>query len=237
MNRSSVRDFCLITDDDLYLFNEGSHFRLYEKMGAHSAAIDGERGVYFAVWAPNAEQVSVVGDFNQWDGARHPLRSRNSSGIWEGCLAGIGKGAQYKFRIRTKHFGYVVDKADPFAFYAQAPPNTASVVWDLDYSWQDQKWMGDRHARNSMHAPISIYEIHLGSWQRVPEDNHRALTYRELAPRLADHVTGKTDYYECEHRARHKNGHWVWVLSRGKIASRTPDGRAEWFAGTLHRLG
>jgi 1,4-alpha-glucan branching enzyme len=182
-------DCSLITEDDLYIFNEGSHFRLYEKLGAHPINISGEPGVYFAVWAPNAEQVSVIGDFNQWDGAQHLLRSRENSGIWEGCLIGIGKGAQYKFRIRTKYFGYVVDKADPLAIYSQVPPDTASIVWDLGYSWQDQDWMNERHARNSMNAPMAIYEMHLGSWQRMPEDNHRMLTYRELAPRLADHIT------------------------------------------------
>jgi len=182
------RDYSLITDDDVYLFNEGSHFRLYEKLGAHRTTIAGEEGVFFAVWAPNAEQVSVIGDFNQWDGTRHSLRSRNDSGIWEGFFTGIGKGALYKFRIRTKFNGYVVDKADPFAVYAQVPPDSSSVVWDLDYAWGDHAWMESRHAHNSMQAPMAIYEVHLGSWQRVPEENHRPLTYRELAPRLADHV-------------------------------------------------
>lgn len=182
------RDYSLITDDDVYLFNEGSHFRLYEKLGAHRTTIAGEEGVFFAVWAPNAEQVSVIGDFNHWDGTRHSLRSRNDSGIWEGFFTGIGKGALYKFRIRTKFNGYVVDKADPFAVYAQVPPDSSSVVWDLDYAWGDHAWMESRHAHNSMQAPMAIYEVHLGSWQRVPEENHRPLTYRELAPRLADHV-------------------------------------------------
>jgi 1,4-alpha-glucan branching enzyme len=183
-----LRDHSLITDDDLYLFNEGSHFRLYEKLGAHPLTVSGENGVYFAVWAPNAEQVSVIGDFNQWDGTRHPLRSRKDSGIWEGFIAGISKGTLYKYRIRTKYFSYVVNKADPFAFYSQVSPDTSSVVWDLDYAWGDHSWMNERHARNSMRAPMSIYEVHLGSWQRVPEENHRFLTYRELAPRLGDHV-------------------------------------------------
>lgn len=181
-------DCSLITDDDLYLFNEGSHFRLYDKLGAHIVSASGEAGVFFAVWAPNAEQVSVIGDFNGWDGTRHPLRPRQSSGIWEGFIAGIGKGAQYKYRIKTRYFGYVVDKADPFAIYSQVPPETASVVWDLEYSWQDREWMRERHARNLRSAPMAIYEAHLGSWQRVPEANHRSLTYRELAHRLADHV-------------------------------------------------
>jgi 1,4-alpha-glucan branching enzyme len=186
---SRVRyDVSLITKDDLYLFNEGSHFRLYDKMGAHPLNVAGEQGTYYAVWAPNAEQVSVVGDFNQWDGTRHPLRSKADSGIWEGFLVGVGKGARYKFHVTTKHFGYVVDKADPIAFFCQTSPDTASVVWDLDYQWEDGKWMEERHAHNSFHAPISIYEVHLGSWQRVPEENDRPLTYRELAPRLADYI-------------------------------------------------
>ena len=182
-------EYSRITDDDLYLFNEGSHFRLYDKLGAHPASVSGKAGVYFAVWAPNAEQVSVVGDFNGWDGTRHPLQSRRSSGIWEGFITGIGKGTRYKFRIKTKFSGYVVDKADPLAVYSQVSPETASVVWDLDYSWQDQDWMNGRHARHLRNAPMAIYEVHLGSWQRMPEENHRPLTYRELASRLADHVT------------------------------------------------
>jgi 1,4-alpha-glucan branching enzyme len=187
-------DISLITQDDLYLFNEGSHFRLYDKMGAHPLNIEGEQGTYCAVWAPNAEQVSVVGDFNQWASGRHPLRSRGDSGIWEGFLAGVEKGARYKFHISTKHLGYVVDKADPFALYCQTPPDTASIVWDLQYQWLDATWMKQRRAHNAMDAPMSIYEIHLGSWKRVPEENNRSLTYRELAPQLAEylHQTGFT---------------------------------------------
>jgi len=181
-------DISLITNDDLYLFNEGSHFRLYEKMGAHPMTVAEEQGTYYAVWAPNAEWVSVVGDFNQWDGTRYPLRSRGDSGIWEGFLPGVGKGAHYKFHISTKYHGYVVDKSDPYAIFCQMPPETASIVWDLDYPWDDGKWMEERHTHNSLHAPISIYEMHLGSWQRAPDDNRRLLTYREIAPRLAEYV-------------------------------------------------
>jgi 1,4-alpha-glucan branching enzyme len=181
-------DVTLITEEDLYLFNEGSHFRLYDKLGAHPLTIAGERGTYFSVWAPNAEQVSILGDFNEWNGMHHPLRSRGDSGIWEGFLPGIGQGALYKFHISTKHLGYIVDKADPFAFFSQVSPGTASVIWDLEYPWQDQKWMEERRAHNSMHAPISIYEVHLGSWQRVPEEDLRPLTYREAAPKLAEYV-------------------------------------------------
>ena len=174
-------DISLLTDNDLYLFNEGSHFRLYEKLGAHLLSVGRGQGTYFAVWAPNAEHVSVVGDFNQWDGRRHPLRSRKDSGIWEGFLAGVGRGERYKFRIETKHLGYVVNKADPLASFSQTPPETASVVWDLDYSWEDREWMTGRHMRNSLHSPMAIYEVHLGSWKRVPEEGNRRLTYRELA--------------------------------------------------------
>jgi 1,4-alpha-glucan branching enzyme len=181
-------DISLITQDDLYLFNEGSHFRLYDKLGTHPLTVAGTQGAYCAVWAPNAERVSVVGDFNHWDGTRHPLGSRGDSGIWEGFLGGIGKGSLYKFRIATKHFGYTVDKADPIGFFCQASPDTASIIWDLDYQWQDGKWMEERRTHNSLHAPMSIYEVHLGSWKRVPEDNNRPLTYRELAPQLAEYV-------------------------------------------------
>jgi 1,4-alpha-glucan branching enzyme len=182
-------DFSLITEDDLYLFNEGSHFRLYEKLGAHPLTIAGEQGSYCAVWAPNADQISVVGDFNNWDFNTHPLHARGLSGIWEGFIPGMTRGALYKFHIDTRYMGYRVDKADPMAIRAQLPPNTASVAWDLEYTWNDQSWMETRRNRNSLHSPISIYEVHLGSWQRVPEEGDRSLTYRELAPRLADHVT------------------------------------------------
>jgi len=181
-------DITLITQEDLYLFNEGSHFRLYEKMGAHPLTVAGEQGTYCAVWAPNADHVSVVGDFNDWDGKRHGLRQRGDSGIWEGFLAGVGKGAVYKFHIATKYLGYVVDKADPFALYCQKPPETASIVWDLTYQWGDEKWMEGRLAHNSRHDPISIYEVHLGSWKRRPEEDHRPLTYRELAHQLAEYI-------------------------------------------------
>jgi len=181
-------DISLLTDDDLYLFNEGSHFRLYEKLGAHTLDVAGAQGTYYAVWAPNAERVSVIGDFNHWDRKSHSLRQRNDSGIWEGFVFGVGKGARYKFHIATKYHGYSVDKADPLAFHAQVPPDTASIVWDLEYHWEDQQWMKGRIASHSLHAPMSIYEVHPGSWQRVPEKNHSSLTYRELAPRLAEHV-------------------------------------------------
>jgi len=178
----------LLTEDDIYLFNEGSHFRLYEKLGAHPLTIDGQPGTYFAVWAPDAEHVFVTGDFNGWHRTAHPLHSRQQSGIWEGFIPGIGKGDIYKYHIASRHRGYKVDKADPFAYYHETPPKTASIVWDLDYIWGDQKWREKRRRYNALDAPIAIYEVHLGSWRLAPEESNRPLTYREMAPQLAEYV-------------------------------------------------
>jgi 1,4-alpha-glucan branching enzyme len=181
-------DVTLLTDDDLYLFNEGNHSRLYEKLGAHCLNANGVEGTYFAVWAPDAEQVYVTGDFNGWDRASHPMRPRGQSGIWECFIPGLGKGILYKYHVRSRYNGYQVDKTDPFAFYDEVPPKTASVVWNLDYTWGDAEWIEKRRSRNSLDSPIAIYEVHLGSWRRVPEEGNRPLTYRELAPRLAEYV-------------------------------------------------
>jgi len=181
-------DVTMLTDDDLYLFNEGNHSRLYEKLGAHCLNANGVEGTYFAVWAPDAEQVYVTGDFNGWDRASHPMRPRGQSGIWECFVPGLGKGILYKYHVRSRYNGYQVDKTDPFAFYDEVPPKTASVVWNLDYTWGDVEWMEKRRSRNSLDSPIAIYEVHLGSWRRVPEEGNRPLTYRELAPRLAEYV-------------------------------------------------
>jgi 1,4-alpha-glucan branching enzyme len=175
-----------LTDDDLHYFNEGSHLKLYERLGCRlGAGPDGAPGARFAVWAPNAQYVSVVGDFNGWDRGTHPLRSLGASGIWEGFVPGVRKGAVYKFHIASKHALYRADKADPFALHAEAPPKTGSVVWDLDFEWSDADWMKKRKAKNSLEAPMSVYEVHLGSWMRVPEEGGRSLSYREVAPRLA----------------------------------------------------
>lgn len=189
MSARSVRhDVSLLTGDDLFLFNEGSHYRLYEKLGAHPTTADRVGGTYFAVWAPNARQVSVVGGFNGWDRTSHPLDPKGRSGIWEGFIPGVDKGAIYKYHVVSHHRGHYADKADPYAFHSETPPRTASVVWDLDYSWGDRSWMDSRCSRNALDAPISVYEVHLGSWRRVPQEGNRHLTYRELAPQLADYM-------------------------------------------------
>jgi len=173
----------LITDEDLYLFNEGSHFRLWDKLGSHPV----EGGTRFAVWAPNAEWVSVIGDHNGWDGRSNPMQERGSSGIWEAFVPGLGPGAIYKYLIRSRNSGYRVEKADPFAFRAEVPPKTGSIVWELDFDWTDAGWMRDRHSHNSAKAAMSIYEMHVGSWRRVPEEGNRSLYYWELSGRIADY--------------------------------------------------
>jgi 1,4-alpha-glucan branching enzyme len=176
----------LLTDDDLYLFNEGTHTHLFEKLGAHPMTVEGAEGTYFAVWAPNARTVSVVGDFNGWDPGATPLRSKGRSGIWETFVPGPGKGALYKYHVASRQGAYRADKTDPFAFFCEISPKTASVVWDLSYGWQDGEWMASRRDRNALDGPMSVYEVHLGSWMRG--DGNRLLSYTELAPRLSEYV-------------------------------------------------
>ncbi len=178
----------MLSAEDLYLFNEGSHLHLYNKFGAHPMSEADEDGTYFAVWAPDAEQVCVIGEFNGWDNSRHPLKPKASSGIWEGFIAGVGHGDVYKYHLVSRHDDYRVNKADPFGFYHETPPQTASKVWDLAYDWSDDAWMQNRIRHNAFDAPVSIYEIHLGSWQRTAGSEGDILTYRELAPRLVDYV-------------------------------------------------
>jgi 1,4-alpha-glucan branching enzyme len=178
----------LLTERDIYHFREGSYVRAYDKLGAHTTGAGAAVATQFAVWAPNAEAVSVIGDFNGWRPGAHPLSARaDSSGIWEGRLPGVGKGALYKYHVRSRR-GTSAEKSDPYAFYAEVPPRTASVVWELEYPWQDQEWLTRRAAANALAAPWSIYEVHLGSWRRVPEDGNRPLSYREFAHQLADYV-------------------------------------------------
>jgi len=178
----------LLTDHDLYLFNEGSHIRLYRHLGAHRHVVNGTDGINFAVWAPNAEKVAVMGNFNNWNPNSHPMQPQGQSGIWETFIPHLQPGEPYKYHVVSRFNDYKTDKADPFAFYAETPPYTASKTWDLDYDWNDEKWMAARRSHNSHRSPMSIYEVHLGSWRRVPEDGNRFLSYREIAKPLADYV-------------------------------------------------
>ncbi|HEY3059247.1 MAG TPA: 1,4-alpha-glucan branching protein GlgB [Chloroflexota bacterium] len=177
----------MLTDFDLHLFNEGTHIRVYQKLGAHPAVIDGKSGVYFAVWAPNADAVSVIGEFNSWDPDKAPLKARGSSGIWEGFVPKIAQSELYKYSIKPKFSSKRIDKADPYGFAAELRPSTASMVWDITaYQWADQDWVAKRTQTQAFDAPISIYEVHLGSWKRVP-DTQGFLTYRDLARQLAEY--------------------------------------------------
>ncbi len=177
----------LLTDYDLYLFGEGTHYLKYEKLGAHVREMEGVRGVHFGVWAPNAQRVSVVGDFNFWDGRVHALRNRGPSGIWELFIPGLDEGALYKFEILSR--AGVGLKSDPYGFAAELRPKSASVVCNIDgYAWNDSAWIAARTARDWQHAPMSIYELHAGSWRRKTGEGNRWLTYRELADELIPYV-------------------------------------------------
>ena len=186
--RREAASSVVLSPQDVYLFNEGTNNRLFERLGAHLTTQEGIDGVHFAVWAPNAERVTVIGDFNQWNKNASPLQAVGGSGIWAGFIEGVKKGAGYKYHISSRHMGYRVDKTDPFALYREVPPKTASIVWDLEYEWNDAHWLQQRHRANGLQAPTSIYEVHLGSWRRVPEEGDRFLTYRELAEQLPAYV-------------------------------------------------
>lgn len=183
-----VQTHSLFTDFDISLFKAGKHFRLYEKLGAHLTEVDGVKGVYFAVWAPSAHSVYVIGDFNNWKHINHKLFVRwDESGIWEGFIPGIDIGSKYKYKIQSTNNGIITEKADPFALFCEKPPQTASVVWNLDYKWNDKKWMDTRKDVNGLDKPFSVYEIHLGSWKKNLEEN-RSLTYLELADELVSYI-------------------------------------------------
>jgi 1,4-alpha-glucan branching enzyme len=175
-------------DLDYHLFNAGTHTRVYDKLGAHFARERGEAGTRFTVWAPNARSVAVMGDFNDWNNSATPLSSTEHGGIWTGFVPGVTQGARYKYHVISRQSDYRFDKSDPYAFSSELPPATASIVWDLAYEWRDAAWMAERPRRNALDAPLSIYEVHLGSWMRVPEDKGRSLSYREIAPKLCAHV-------------------------------------------------
>jgi 1,4-alpha-glucan branching enzyme len=241
----------VLGDYDLQLLGEGNHFQSYEKLGAHLMTLDGVQGVHFAVWAPNAQRVSVMGDFNRWDGRRHPMRVLGGSGIWELFIPGLGEGALYKYEIKGQ-LGQVFEKADPHAYAAELRPKSASVVWDIEkYRWDDQEWMAHRAETNYLHEPVSIYEVHLGSWMRESEvasqtqdagaDGERFLTYRELAHRLVNYVKqmGYTHVELLPVMEHPLDASWGYqVISHFAPTSRfgTPDD-FQYFVDCCHRNG
>ena len=228
-------------DVDLHLFNEGTHRRLWDKLGAHPRTIDGVEGTVFAVWAPNARRASVVGDFNNWDGRVFPMRLMGTSGVFEIFIPDVKPGALYKYELLTRE-GVPRTKTDPFAFKIEQSPGTASIVVDLEhYPWGDDTWMRDRPHRDQVHEPVLIYEVHLGSWARVPEEDNRPLTYREIAPKLAEHVQrlGFT-HVELLPVSEHPfTGSWGYQVS-GYYAPTSRYGTPEdfkFFVDTLHQHG
>ena len=228
-------------ETDFHLLAEGTHARLYDKLGAHPALEDGRAGTRFTVWAPNAEAVDVVGDWNDWRPGQAPLRVIADTGVWQGFVPGVGPGQRYKFHIRSRYGGYTVDKADPFAFATEAPPATASVVAALDHAWGDADWMAARRGRQALDAPMSIYEVHLGSWMRDPAHPDRPLSYRQLAPRLVEHVqrTGFT-HVELMPVAEHPfYGSWGYQVTSfyAPSARYGPPQDFMFLVDTLHRHG
>ncbi len=179
----------VLTDYDLHLLGEGTHYRNYERLGAHIRVHQGFRGVHFALWAPNAQRVSVIGNFNHWDGRRHPMGSRGASGIWEIFIPDLGQGEVYKYEVKSQHNGYLVEKSDPYGFAAEVRPRTASIVWEITrFTWDDADWMSRRPERQALDRPMAIYEVHLGSWKRKGDQGGEFLGYRELAEQLAAHL-------------------------------------------------
>ncbi|MEX0316069.1 MAG: 1,4-alpha-glucan branching protein GlgB [Allomuricauda sp.] len=183
----AVTSHSFFTDFDIDLFKSGKHYRLYEKLGSHLTEVNGSKGTYFAVWAPSAKAVSVIGDFNHWNAEEHQLMVRwDGSGIWEGFIPGVDKGSKYKYKIHSNHNDVWTEKADPFARYCEQPPRTASLVWDTSYKWKDKKWMDTREEKNALDKPYSVYEVHLGSWRRKNGNDY--LTYVDLGDELVEYV-------------------------------------------------
>jgi 1,4-alpha-glucan branching enzyme len=240
--RSTVKDTTgLISEYDLYLFGEGNHTRIYEKLGGHLATMDGVAGVHFAVWAPNARSVSVVGDFNAWDGRRDRLHTLGSSGIWAGFVPGAAEGQRYKYEIHTRYGGLLL-KSDPYGMAFELPPATASVICRPEYEWQDDEWMRTRASCESwFHRPMSTYEVHLGSWARVPEEGDRYLTYTEIADRLIPYVKemGYTHIELLPVMEHPFSGSWGYQVT-GFYAPTSRFGRPQdfkAFVDTCHRNG
>ena len=231
----------LLSPEDLHLFNEGTHQRIFDKLGAHVATdADGTEGTYFAVWAPSATKVSVIGDFNDWDGDACLLSPRGSSGIWEAFVPGVRKGALYKLQVVGAD-GETRDKADPVGFLQETPPRSASVVWETEHAWQDAAWMERRSQTNGLHAPMSIYELHVGSWRHVPDDGERSLGYRELAIELAKYVKelGFTHVELMPIMEHPFGGSWGYQVT-GYFAATHRFGKPEdlmFLVDTLHQAG
>jgi 1,4-alpha-glucan branching enzyme len=234
-------DVSLITEDDLHWFNEGTHTGLFAKLGAHPITVDGEDGTHFAVWAPSADSVSVVGDVNGWDPRAHPLQARGASGIWEGFAPAFRNGTIYKFHVVGRGGASRADKTDPFGAFYEHPPKTAAVVWDLAYEWGDGEWMGTRAGAASLRGPISTYEVHIGSWMRDPADPVRFMSYRELAPRLAEYCAklGFTHVELLPVMEHPFYGSWGYQTT-GYFAPSSRYGTPQdfmWFVDHLHRHG
>jgi 1,4-alpha-glucan branching enzyme len=231
----------VLSEDDLYWFGEGRHYRIYDKLGCHLITHNGVRGALFAVWAPNAKRVSVVGDFNQWDGRRHPMRMRGSSGVWELFIPELQGGALYKFEVKTQ-LNHLYLKTDPYAFACELRPNTSSIIVDLEqFTWGDQDWMIQRTNEDPLRKPISIYEVHFGSWQRAADDDNRFLTYRELADQLIPYVKqmGFT-HIELLPVAEHPfDGSWGYQVT-GYYAPTSRHGKPDefmYFVDACHQAG
>jgi len=186
---AEVINYSLFSDFDIDLFKSGKHYRLYEKFGSHSMIVDGVDGTYFAVWAPSAKSVSVIGDFNFWNEKQHRLNVRwDGSGIWEGFIPEAKEGMRYKYKIKSSHNQIVTEKADPYAFSYEKPPNTASIISNIEgYKWEDKNWMGYRKDKNGLDKPYAVYEAHLGSWMRNADDNS-FMSYEQLAENLVDYL-------------------------------------------------
>jgi 1,4-alpha-glucan branching enzyme len=179
----------ILTDFDLHLLGEGTHYRNYERLGAHVRTHQGIAGVHFAVWAPNAQRVSVIGNFNHWDGRRHPMGNRGATGVWELFIPGLGQGEVYKYEVKSRHQGYLMQKSDPYGFAAELRPKTASIVWDVTrFCWHDEQWIASRPERQGLDQPIAVYEVHLGSWKRDVAHDNGFFNYRELADQLVAHL-------------------------------------------------